>query len=92
MMATAGRLDVIIRAVSTSDLVGLSEIAARSGTPLPTLKRWRRRPDFPAPLVTLAAGPVWDWPTVAAWIAIPRPMGRPRKASQMLRGSATLRA
>ena len=61
------------------DLVGTSEVAARAGIRPNTVSVWRRRHrDFPAPLVTLASGPVWSWPEVQAWLAHPRPPGRPR--------------
>jgi predicted nucleic acid-binding protein len=51
------------------DLVSVAEVAERAGTSVNTVQSWRRRhKGFPRPLVTLAAGPVWDWPTVEAWI------------------------
>jgi hypothetical protein len=51
------------------DVVSVAEIAARSGHPISTIQSWRRRhPDFPAPVATLAAGPVWTWPVVERWI------------------------
>lgn len=51
------------------DLVSIAEIAARSGHPVNTIQSWRRRhPDFPAPVVRLAAGPVWTWASVGGWI------------------------
>lgn len=51
------------------DLVGVAEIAARSGHPTSTIQSWRRRHgDFPAPFALLASGPVWRWPIVEAWI------------------------
>jgi len=53
-----------------ADLVSVSEIAARAGRSVHTIQSWRRRyGDFPKPLVQLAAGPVWAWPAVGAWIA-----------------------
>ena len=53
-----------------ADLVSVSEIAARAGRSVHTIQSWRRRyRDFPKPLVQLAAGPVWAWPAVGAWIA-----------------------
>ncbi len=63
-----------------SDLVGQTEIAQRAGTTPGTIDTWRRRhADFPEPLARLAAGNVWRWEDVAAWLAIPRKPGRPRK-------------
>jgi hypothetical protein len=62
------------------DLVDISEIAKRAGTTPGTVQTWRHRhADFPAPLVQLRIGPVWDWPPVAAWLAKDRKPGRPRK-------------
>ena len=52
-----------------SDLVSVSELAARSGRSVNTIQSWRRRhEDFPAPNVELAAGPIWRWGDVSAWI------------------------
>ena len=51
------------------DLVGVAEIASRSGRPVSTVQSWRRRhADFPAPSVELAAGPIWLWGEAKAWI------------------------
>ena len=64
-----------------SDLVGVAEIAARSGHPTSTIQSWRRRhPGFPMPFAHLASGPVWRWPSVEAWIR-----GEPRRPG-LLRG------
>ena len=53
-----------------ADLVSVSELAARSGRSVNTIQSWRRRhADFPAPSVELAAGPIWHWSDVSAWIA-----------------------
>ena len=62
------------------DLVSVTEIADRAGTTPGTVHQWRRRhrDTFPAPVVTLAVGPVWEWQAVADWLARPRPAGRPR--------------
>lgn len=55
---------------TTSDLVSVAEIAERSGRSSNTIQSWRRRhEDFPAPVATLAAGPVWSWSDVEPWIA-----------------------
>lgn len=52
-----------------TSLVGVAEIAERAGVAEATVHSWRRRrPDFPAPLARLAAGPVWDWTDIAAWL------------------------
>ena len=64
-----------------ADLVGVAEIAARSGHPTSTIQSWRRRhPGFPMPFAHLASGPVWRWPSVEAWIS-----GEPRRPG-LLRG------
>lgn len=57
-----------------SDLVGIAEIAARSGHPASTSQSWRRRHrGFPLPFAHLASGPIWQWPSVDTWIrAAPR--------------------
>lgn len=52
-----------------SDLVSVAEIAARAARPVNTVQSWRRRhDDFPAPVASLATGPVWTWPVVERWI------------------------
>ncbi len=62
------------------DLVGRREIAARAGTTVFLVDAWRRRhPEFPAPEWHVSGTPIWRWEAVAAWIAQPRPSGRPRK-------------
>lgn len=63
-----------------SDLVGIAEIAARSGHPTSTIQSWRRRhAGFPLPFAHLASGPVWRWPSVDGWIrAEPRRLGAAR--------------
>lgn len=64
----------------TSDLVSVTEIAQRLGRSADAIHQARRRhADFPAPLATLAVGPIWSWADVERWAAIPRPGGRPRK-------------
>jgi len=52
-----------------AELVSVSEIASRAHRPISTVQSWRRRHrDFPQPVASLAAGPVWRWPTVQNWI------------------------
>lgn len=54
---------------SPPELVGLREMAARSGRSINTIQSWRRRHrTFPAPYVELAAGPIWEWRAVEAWL------------------------
>jgi uncharacterized protein len=53
----------------SGDLVSVSELASRSGRSVNTIQSWRRRhADFPSPNVELAAGPIWLWGDVSAWI------------------------
>jgi predicted DNA-binding transcriptional regulator AlpA len=65
------------------DLVGPIEIAQRAGVKRDTVEKWRVRHagTFPAPIVRLAAGPVWLWRDVEAWLAIPRRPGKPPKSA-----------
>ena len=57
------------------DLVGVAEIATRSGHPTSTVQSWRRRhASFPTPFANLASGPVWRWPSIERWIR-----GEPRR-------------
>ena len=58
-------------APASDDVVGVAEIAARSGRSVSTVQSWRRRHlSFPPPLVELAAGPIWRWADVERWIAV----------------------
>lgn len=67
------------------DIVGVTEIAERLGRSVGAIHQARRRhADFPAPVAQLAIGPVWHWPDVERWAAIPRPTGRPRKPATRL--------
>lgn len=67
--------------IAPADLVGVAEIGERAGVKADTVHAWRsRHADFPAPIVQLAAGPVWTWSDVARWLAVPRRAGRPAKA------------
>lgn len=68
----------------TLDLVGVTEIAQRAGVAsINVVYMWRKRhANFPPPYVELAMGPVWLWESVEAWLAKPRPNGRPRRVAQ----------
>jgi len=66
---------------SASELVSVAEIALRAGRPVNTIQSWRRRHrDFPMPIASLAAGPVWSWADVERWIGR-RPVRRARSAA-----------
>jgi len=52
-----------------TDLVGIIEIANRAGVKKDAVHKWRKRyAGFPAPVVMLAATPVWEWDDVARWL------------------------
>ncbi len=52
-----------------AELVSVSEIAMRASRSINTVQSWRRRnSDFPTPLAQLAAGPIWEWPAIDAWV------------------------
>jgi predicted nucleic acid-binding protein len=69
-----------------SDLVGIAEIAARSGHPTSTIQSWRRRhAGFPTPFAHLASGPVWQWPVVDRWIR-----AEPRRVVGLWKGKVTV--
>ena len=60
------------------DLVGVAEIATRSGHPTSTIQSWRRRhASFPTPFAILASGPIWRWPAIERWIR-----GEPRRPAR----------
>ena len=64
----------------TIDLVGRQEIAERAGTTPALVDAWRlRHADFPAPEWHVSGTPIWRWEAIAAWLAVPRLTGRPRK-------------
>ena len=54
---------------SYSELVGINEIAAMAGFSRQAVANWRARfRDFPAPVVELAAGPVFRTTQVRSWL------------------------
>jgi uncharacterized protein len=60
------------------DLVSVTELAARARRSVNTVQSWRRRVrDFPKPVAELAAGPIWHWPDVEAWIRVRQPARKP---------------
>jgi hypothetical protein len=54
------RFDAELDEPNTPDLVGVHELAELVGVRPQRASVLARRPDFPAPLAVLAAGPVWD--------------------------------
>jgi len=59
-----------LRAVESTHLAGVAEIAALYAVTRQAVSNWAsRNADFPAPVVDLAAGPVYDITQVKAWCA-----------------------
>jgi len=51
------------------DVVGLAEIAALAGVSPAAVSNWRKRfPDFPRPVETLRAGPIFDSHQIRRWL------------------------
>lgn len=50
-----------------ADLIGLSELGDLFGVSKDTANGWRRRGDFPKPVLELRMGPMWDRNEVLAW-------------------------
>src|SRR5690348_6695249 len=54
--------------MAAADLVGLAEIAALLGTTKQVVSNWRtRKQGFPAAVVELKAGPVWQRDDILSW-------------------------
>ena len=53
--------------VRAEDLLGFAEIVKFLGVPERTAARYVKRPDFPEPIVKLAAGPIWNRRDVDRW-------------------------
>ncbi len=51
-----------------AELIGQNEIAELAGVALVTVRKWRQRHEFPAPVSRLAIGPVWLRSDVEAWL------------------------
>ena len=60
-------------------LAGVAEVAALAGVSRQRAHTLTRHPQFPDPVDVLAQGPVWREADVKAFLAAPRPPGRPRK-------------
>lgn len=61
-------------------LCGLAEVAEMKGVSRQRAGQITKHPEFPEPVQVLAATPVWIEADVRAFLATPRPAGRPRKA------------
>lgn len=55
------------RSIAVEDIVGLSEIATRTGSTTQTVWNWTRKEDFPKPVTRVSTRPVWDWSEVDEW-------------------------
>ena len=51
-----------------AELIGQNEIAELAGVALTTVRKWRHRYEFPAPVSRLAIGPVWLRSDVEDWL------------------------
>jgi serine/threonine protein kinase len=60
-------------------LGGAAEVASELGVSRQRLSKLRTRPDFPAPIAEISAGPVWDMDAIRRWneSGLRRPPGRP---------------
>lgn len=61
-------------------LAGVAEVATLAGVSRQRAGQIVMHPGFPEPVDKLAMGPVWIEDEVKAFLAAPRPPGRPRKA------------
>jgi predicted DNA-binding transcriptional regulator AlpA len=72
---------VVLMPREEEPVVGLSEVAEMLDVNKHTAKRYVAREDFPAPIASLAMGPVWRRNAVERWATktLPLPQGRPPK-------------
>ena len=55
--------------IDPDQLVGVAEVADAAGVTRGAVSLWSSRDiSFPTPVAHLAAGPLWCWPEVAAWL------------------------
>jgi hypothetical protein len=79
-MMTEERLDAELAKPTFPDVVGVAEAAKMLGVSKQRLIQLTDRPDFPTPMVRLAAGPVWLRSSIRAFARRwPRKPGRPAK-------------
>jgi predicted DNA-binding transcriptional regulator AlpA len=66
------------------ELVGFRELPELLAVSRSSAARYTKRPDFPAPVERLAAGPVWREAEVVAWAKAHLPLrsGRPPGSSK----------
>ncbi|MPZ66228.1 MAG: DNA-binding protein [Pseudonocardiaceae bacterium] len=60
----------------------VAEIAERSGHSRQRAHTMTRHPLFPTPAAELAAGKVWRWPDVEAFLSLERRPGRPGRPEE----------
>lgn len=60
--------------IRTDKIIGLKEASVLTGTPVSTLasRTWRRTPGWPAPIRTIACGPLFDVDAVTSANVDPR--------------------
>ena len=79
MLGDGGTMDMAYRITDWyldrhRNVGGLAEVAVRLSASRQQVWNWTdRHPHFPAPLVILASGRVYDLPTVDAWARAHRP-------------------
>jgi hypothetical protein len=74
-------LDAELAKPNFPQLLGLSELAVHLGVTRQRIAELRRRPEFPKPIVELAAGPIWVQGAVDSFVSTwHRHAGRPRAA------------
>ncbi len=75
-------LDRRIQESNAPELIGVAELAELIGVSRQRASELARSRDFPAPIVTLASGPIWRKAAVARHVSRwPRRPGRPRKGA-----------
>lgn len=62
--------------MAPEELASVGEIAAMLAVPKRTAQRWIERPDFPAPIATLAVGRIWRRADVQEWAKKTLPLRR----------------
>jgi predicted DNA-binding transcriptional regulator AlpA len=55
------------RVVDVGNIVGLAEIAERTGSTPHAVWNWTKRYEFPKPIATVSGRPVYDWSEVDEW-------------------------
>ena len=86
---TEAELNADLARSNFPDLLGVAEMADRFGVSRQRIHTLRKRPDFPAPVVELAAGPIWLRAAAEAFLQIwDRKPGRPSMQDLLPGGAA----